>query len=236
MIISHRLKAIFIHVHKCGGTSIEKALEPFLGWNDLLLGSTKVGELINDYYAERYGLHKHSSLMDVYRVAGNQLVDSYFKFALVRNPISRICSLYNFVSSIVNEILVDKQITIGQLREEYEFRKVEHPELQWFSVECAVNQDFDQFIRNRDLAQCDKALWPQATFLMVDDYIGLDKYYRLEDLDASLADIEARLGIEFQVRHDNQSTIRLVKPNDLAGDDIKHIRSMYKDDFSLFGY
>lgn len=41
MIISHSHKFIFIHISKCGGTSITNALLPYLGENDLVLGSSK---------------------------------------------------------------------------------------------------------------------------------------------------------------------------------------------------
>lgn len=38
MIISHAHKFIFIHIPKCGGTAVSKALLPYLGKDDLILG------------------------------------------------------------------------------------------------------------------------------------------------------------------------------------------------------
>jgi hypothetical protein len=40
MIISHTHKFIFVHINKCAGTSITKALLPYLGENDIVLGLT----------------------------------------------------------------------------------------------------------------------------------------------------------------------------------------------------
>jgi hypothetical protein len=236
MIISNSLQTIFIHIHKCGGSSLEIALEPFLGWNDLILGSTEFGEVNDRFYRKRYGLHKHSTLADVYGVVGRQFADSFFKFALVRNPVARICSLYNFCGSIVNEILVDKEITPDQLREEYEFRKLEHVELEWYSTQCFINQTFDQFIRNEDLLRVDQALWPQSAFLMLDGSMIVDKFFRLEELDLALPEIEARLDVRLRVNHENKSTVKFIGQNDLGSDDIKYLRAIYESDFALLGY
>ena len=41
MIISHKHKFIFIHINKCGGSSVTRALMPYLGPNDLVLGGVK---------------------------------------------------------------------------------------------------------------------------------------------------------------------------------------------------
>jgi hypothetical protein len=40
MIVSHTHKFIFVHINKCAGTSVTKALLPYLGENDLVLGFT----------------------------------------------------------------------------------------------------------------------------------------------------------------------------------------------------
>ena len=38
MIISHTHRLIFVHIQKTAGTSVTVALDPFMGWNDIILG------------------------------------------------------------------------------------------------------------------------------------------------------------------------------------------------------
>src|ERR671918_1169665 len=59
-IVCRSRKFIFVHLHKCGGTSVEQAFAPHARWNDLVIGSTFWGELLQPLYKRRYGLTKHS--------------------------------------------------------------------------------------------------------------------------------------------------------------------------------
>ena len=79
MIISPSKNFIFIHLEKCGGTSIESTLEPHLYWSDMILGSTDFGEGMQQLYYERYSrkevnkykLWKHSTAKDINAFVGN---------------------------------------------------------------------------------------------------------------------------------------------------------------------
>ena len=44
MIISHKHKFVFIHVHRTAGTTIAKSLIPLLDESDEIFGYTKLGE------------------------------------------------------------------------------------------------------------------------------------------------------------------------------------------------
>jgi hypothetical protein len=96
MLIYHSLKVIFVHLHKCGGTSIEFAFEPFQKYNDIILGSTTLGDAIDGPYHSRFGLWKHSSAQEILEVVGPQIWTDYYKFAVVRNPFERIASIYRY--------------------------------------------------------------------------------------------------------------------------------------------
>ena len=81
-MISHHRKFIFLHIPKCGGTSIESV---FGSWRNnhskdyFYLGKNRQHFLLNE-------------ILDEYPKCSN-----YFKFAFIRNPFSRIVSEYNYI-------------------------------------------------------------------------------------------------------------------------------------------
>lgn len=109
MIISPSKEFIFVHLEKCGGTSIESALESHLAWHDMIIGSTVFGEGIQNLYFNKFGidtvknnmLWKHSSAQDIYQYLGSSEWNSFKKFAVVRDPIKLIESYYNFSQTVV---------------------------------------------------------------------------------------------------------------------------------------
>ena len=109
MIISHSRKFIFIHLEKCGGTSVETALQPYLAWDDLILGSTDFGESLQSLYINRYGedavknnmLWKHSSANQIYNYLGARRWNKYKKISVVRNPFDLMRSLYAYSHTVV---------------------------------------------------------------------------------------------------------------------------------------
>ena len=112
MIICHSRKFIFIHIHKTGGTSVEVALEPILTWKDLILGSSALGELIQPEFNRRFSLEKHSSISDVERVCGSEILSEYYVFSTVRHPLDRICSVYNFIATVIYSWAVSNTIKV----------------------------------------------------------------------------------------------------------------------------
>lgn len=109
MIISHSRKFVFIHLQKCGGTSIEYALEPYLSWDDLVLGGTEYGESFQALLYQRYGidnvqqnmLWKHSNADDIYNFLGKKRWNEYKKIAVVRDPVDMMKSLYYFSQNVI---------------------------------------------------------------------------------------------------------------------------------------
>lgn len=96
MIISHLHRFIFIHITKCAGTSITKALEPYLGEDDLVLGGTAKGEVLNREWQALGRIHKHSTAAEVKKHVGDDTWNDYFKFSFIRNPWDVMVSTYHW--------------------------------------------------------------------------------------------------------------------------------------------
>lgn len=109
MIISHSRKFIFIHLEKCGGTSIESAIAPYLKWDDLIIGSTNFGESLQYLYFNNYGesnvkktmLWKHSNAQQIFDYLGKDRWDEYYKLAIVRDPIDLVKSFFWFSETLI---------------------------------------------------------------------------------------------------------------------------------------
>ena len=97
--ICNSKKFIFIHLHKCGGTSVERSLDDIMQWNDIMLGSTKYGESVQSQYNDKFGIFKHSSALKTKDLVGDEIWDQYFTFSVVRHPIDRIVSYYSYLKT-----------------------------------------------------------------------------------------------------------------------------------------
>ena len=94
-MISHDKKCIFIHIPKCGGTSIEDVIWPKdqgRSEKDLWMGF--VTQFENKYQT---GGLQHLLACQVREEVGCDVFSSYYKFAFVRNPWDRIVSQYAYM-------------------------------------------------------------------------------------------------------------------------------------------
>lgn len=147
------LQVIFVHVPKTAGTSIERAL---LRSPDQVVGG-------------------HTTALGYRRKFPTEFAD-YFKFAVVRHPLTRFLSAYRYlrerpVQSALNNVGIHECGTF----EHWMSNVREHPEL------------LDGIVH----------LQPQHRFVCDErGEVLLDRIYRYEALDVAWADISGRLGIQ----------------------------------------
>ena len=99
-MISHRHRCIFVHVPKCGGTSIEDAMWPKTRTeSDLWMGQDE-----HDNNKYQPGGLQHLLASQIREEVGDDVFRSYFKFAFVRNPFDKATSQYEYMKRTANTL------------------------------------------------------------------------------------------------------------------------------------
>jgi len=175
MIISNSEKKIYIHIPKNGGTSIAVAIEPFLKWNDILIGGSLIGESFQNVWSPRFNLYKHSTPREVKTVLGDQVYDGYTKFITTRHPLSRFHSSFRFLKKIIRE-------NPEWYRQTAEFKiNLKLNSVRDFLDSYYFNSIFD-FNKSR-YSDIEKLFIPQSFFFEVNESrINKFLFFKLEDL------------------------------------------------------
>ena len=207
-MISHFHKAVFVHVPKTGGQSIELAFmrDRGLNWKgrtpflirpnrDPRIGPERLAHLFGREYLEL----GHLTQSDF---------DTYYKFAFVREPVERLKSSYRF-----NAPKLDKRLT---LRGYLEFGRA-RPEMQ--------------DLHRHTASQC-AFLLSEAGELLVDEV------FRFEDFARGARRALARSGVaSAPIPHKNApNTPHDDEMMQVDGETLAWIAETYRDDFERFGY
>jgi hypothetical protein len=231
MIVSHRRRFVFCHIPKTAGEAITEALEPHLGWDDVVLGNV-AGEAYTQRYRARFGLGKHSPAPRIREVVGEELWADYLTFAVVRHPVERLRSLYAYLE------LTKRRADRSRLRRgrpPWPRDPRSHP-WAWPEMQAyRTTGSFAAFARHWLLDHGELAR-PQATTLgcaadgtpMVDVVL---RYERLADDFASLVD---RLGLA-PTPLPTRNPTRVAKPP-LTPEDRAFLAERYAPDLAAFGY
>lgn len=235
MIISHSRRFVFIHIHKAGGTSMEAALDPHLAWNDLVLGSTPLGQAMDEPYRRRFGLSKHGSLADVVRVCGREMLEDKYVFALVRDPANRLCSLYNFVARMMERWSAQHAMPIEEIRARREELAPRHPTLRWPASQAFIaTTSFADFLRHPQLHN-DLAFRSQLSRLGGVAGVAVNAI-PIEQAEDFLPALRARLELDFDLPHVNRTERVLVSAATLTAEDRALIRERFAEDYAAFRY
>jgi hypothetical protein len=244
MLISNSKQFIYIHLHKCAGTSIETALSATLRWNDILLGSTKSGEALQHIYRGLFGLYKHSTARETRAVVGDAVWNGYFKFSTVRNPYALAVSQYTY--SLHHLLMAIERLKRQPLMEgsfrlagRYDTWPFNYPGVQALLAKGGVNAQFADFIRAPNLAG-----WTgfTAQFDQLADANGeliVDQVIKVEELAAQWPSVCERLGVEtLPLGRENRSRDDALDYRSFYQDpaDQEFVRSQFRQDFERFGY
>jgi len=203
MILSPNRRFVFVHVHKCAGTSIEVAMAPLLGVNDLVIGSTVDGEKHKKLLGDMVGLQKHSSAAAVLRVIGAERWQHFYTFGFVRHPVDRLYSLYTYALGLLERkpMTLDESETFARTgvwpdRPPYRFKAAQ-------AAFCSPT--FDTFLLDPRCWQ-DDAAKPQWRSLCDEHGVRLVKFVgHVERINKDWHKVQQRLDISAPLGVQNQS-------------------------------
>jgi len=232
MIISLNRRFLFVHIHKCAGTSVEVALGKLLRHNDIVIGSTKSGEKNQEFFKRAIGLNKHSTALDARRWMGEDMFAKCFKFAFVRHPVDRLLSLYSYAHKLAEGSAMAPE---EQAAYERDGTLPDRPPYRYKAVRAALkSKSFSDFALH-PLTWQDAGSQPQWESVcdnngkMIVDFVG-----KVETIEQDWARVLAQLDLEAPLEVRNASGGRgTVQLNSQALDTV---RTRYAKDFELFGY
>src|SRR4051812_27200363 len=232
MIFSLNRRFVFVHIHKCAGTSVEVALGKQLRHNDIVIGSTKSGEKNQEFFKKAIGLNKHSTASEARRWMGEDMYGKCFKFAFVRHPVDRLLSLYSYAHKLAEgtPMTPEEQAALDR-----DGTLPDRPPYRYKAVRAALkSKSFSDFALH-PLTWQDAGSQPQwesvcdSAGKLIVDFIG-----KVETIQDDWARITTQLGLEAELEVRNASGGRSV--SQLTPQALAMVRERYAKDFELFGY
>ena len=208
-MISHDKKCIFIHIPKCGGTSVEDVIWPKEQGrteDDLWMGF--VSRFENKYQT---GGLQHLSAWQVREEVGSDVFSAYYKFAFVRNPWDRIVSQFAYMQ--------------------------QRPDLMDFlGMTSGIEfKAYLELIRRKEHVQW----MPQVRFLLDQDgSLLVDRIGSLESFNEDCAQIFSALGLPpdrlpGHAKRSKRQEFRAYFSDDEA---IEAVADIFSEDISFLGY
>jgi hypothetical protein len=215
--ISHSHKFIFIHTYKAAGSSIRRAIEPYVypnrvkrkvyKWTNLLLNTLGAKEPYkSSVLPQRFKIYPvHIQARELKKWVSPELFDTYYKFAFVRNPWDWQVSLYHFILNTPHQF--------------------QHELIKSF-------KDFDAYIQWRveHEVRLQKDFVTDESGQSIVDFIG-----RFENLDEDFSKLCRKLNIKARLPHINVSTHRDFRTY-FSDRSAELIANAFKEDIEYFGY
>ncbi len=206
-MIFHDRRAIFFHVPRAGGTSVEL----MLAGGTLDQSALDRARLWGRDEAEGLYLH-HATCATTLALVGREVFDAYYKFAVVRNPFTRRVSAYYYLFHVYERRFGSFKgylRALPELLEKKSCKKGNHQTPMHAFTHVDGVQVVDTVLRFEDLPGCMDA---------VRSRLGVT---------APLPDVN-------KTRYPSVTRKPTARHYDAEGVDI--VRQVYAGDFALFGY
>lgn len=237
MIISNSRKFIFIHIRKTAGESVTATLEPHLRRGDFLPDGDprrRVARSIRLGSPPYPSLTKHSSAAEVRREIPPDLWNDYYKFAIVRHPVDRMVSFYQWAG------LIHAQRNRWRLHHARYYltdagRRGEPN--RWPAVQAySATDSFAEFIRHPLMTgshdmddQADAICDPEGRILV--DFVA-----HFERIDEDFRRIQQTIGLPRESLIRTNVSASRDGPPIVTREDEEYLGRVFRRDFDLFGY
>lgn len=222
MPINSQFKLAFIHIPKCGGTSIEKFLgmgsrKQFFSYRPIKELALSINESVftqEELIDLKERRPQHLTAVQLKKILSEEVYTSYNSFALVRNPYQRLLSEYCYIHEVPTEKTA-------------EFRDTSFAE---FIENTTTLNSYDR------LTKFDGHLDTQASYIY--DLKGnciVNTVYRLEEIDRCEKELKAITGITASMPHSRASTL-FDAQKEIPKEVKDKIYKYYEEDFRLLGY
>lgn len=231
-IISNSKQFIFLHLHKCGGSSVEAAYQPHAQWNDLVIGSTAAGEKLQPIYRKLHGLHKHNTAAELRTIVGEEIWERYWTFTMVRHPISIYESFFRWQHKIYQNYAEKQGLPLAEVK-----RRILADESDAYfrhydgAKPFASAEDFSDFVLR---------FLPKSQLGTLFDRLGdgerliVDDVFKLEENERLWAALSARAEIEVDPRRENKgSEVGALRWSE---ESLTLVHDRHAVDYEVFGY
>ena len=208
-MISYELKCIFIHIPKCGGSSIEKTLWPRSeDRNEANLYWGFISKYHNKYQT---GGLQHLLASQVRQEVGAKIFEEFYKFTFIRNPWDRIISQFAYMQ--------------------------QRPDLMEY-IGMNIDTEFKSYlglIQQKEHVQW----MPQYKFILDGEgTLLVDQIGRLESFETDFSSILAALKLDQseEAAHLNRSNRKSLNEYYSDREAVEMVADIYAKDIELFGY
>ena len=233
-IICNSRRFIFVHLHKCGGTSVRQAIRTQMRWNDLIIGGNENDNLLESIYRRRYALEKHNSASQLHAIVGDEVWREYWTFALVRHPASIMASYYFWTETVLQQLAQRQSMDMSAVVAAIRAGSINDPVLAWDAVQAYCYSDglsgFVDYALEHNMLGFGQTITQRLT-----DADGklVDSVYQLENVQSLEREFIQRTGIAMSLGHDNRSRRQAVAWDDAV---LEQIWQRYQEDYQRFGY
>ncbi|EJM94427.1 Sulfotransferase family [Pseudomonas sp. GM74] len=206
-MLSEKNNIIFVHIPKCGGTSVESAI-----WEDHEKTEENLWMGFLDKYHNKYqtGGLQHLKAIQIRQHIGRSKFDNFFKFSIVRNPFARIVSQFLYMESRPDlRDYIDMNADDSLITYLHKIQKRSH--VQW--------------------EQQVSFLYDYKGNLLVDKVIQLEQINSLPEILKN----NTPISIE-RIPRTNTNKFKYHYKDYLCTDSISMITDLYFEDFEAFGY
>ena len=237
-ILSPSRRLAFVHIQKCGGSSVEIAFARRQRWDDLVLGSTKLGEAIAPHYKQALGLYKHNTALELREIVGAELWSDWTSVALVRRPDKIYQSYYKWTHATIERHLAANKTTRQELLDELD-RPRQTP--SWRALSWG---HFQESLRARDFSDYARRLMARKAYARLSRYVCdkqgeriVDRVYKLEELERFEQEFGQLIGEpDFRMPHENKGKSLPASALRWEPDTLAEFTALHAEEYERFGY